>query len=91
MVAIEAPTPESETLDSLPPIGIQAGITILDNSTAVIGIESKNSSSSIGLFLNDGENEEHQVGIMIRENGDMTTLFAPTSSTDLEKYFGMLS
>ena len=87
MLAIEAPTPQSETLDSLPHIGIQAGITILDNSTAVVGIESKNSSSSIGFFLNDGENEEHQVSIMMGKNDDMISLYAPASETDILEYF----
>lgn len=87
MLAREAQIPESEKLDSPLRIGIQAGITILDNSTAIIGIESKNSSSSIGFSLKDDENEEHQASLMIGENGDMTTLFAPASETDIIEYF----
>lgn len=85
--------PESETLNSPLRVGIQAGIDILDFNRADIGIASKGISpypSSITLALHDDENEEHQVGIMINENGHSIGLFAPASENDLDKYFRVM-
>lgn len=89
MLAREAPTSESEIFDRALRLRIGAGMTIADYNTAMIGVSTLD--NFINLYLHSDDTKEHQVAIVMKENGNVINLFAPANRIDMEEYFGMLS